>query len=168
MAKYHFFHSHCLCVCIVSLGKRLVLREVRGTLFRSRFDKLVIFSPLVVSQKQPLQYWWCLNVGTSTLCRDRAIMDFSISFFWFILHTTAWPVLLHHTVLYQVELQKSSFPGRFFSSFVLPLYLCILKCVNKLSTCKLYLFFLLPLFKILMFPLSRRSQPVRLLFVFET
>lgn len=104
MAKYHFFHSHCLCVCIVSLGKRLVLREVRGTLFRSRFDKLVIFSPLVVSQKQSLQYWWCLNVGTSTLCRDRAIMDFSISFFWFILHTTAWPVLLHHTVLYQVEL----------------------------------------------------------------
>lgn len=86
MAKYHFFHSHCLCVCIVSMGKRLVLREVRGTWFRSRFDKLVIFSPLVVSQKQPLQYWWCLNVGTSTLCRGSSYYGFL--YFIFLVHST--------------------------------------------------------------------------------
>lgn len=61
MAKYHFFHSHCLCVCvcvcIVSMGKRLELREVRGTSFRSRFDKLVILS---------LHWWSHRNSRSST------------------------------------------------------------------------------------------------------
>lgn len=56
MTKYHFFiASVCVCVCIVSMGK--VLREVRGTLFRSRFDKLVILS---------LHWWSHRNSHSST------------------------------------------------------------------------------------------------------
>lgn len=57
----------------------------------------------------------------------------------------------HHTVLsnsLQWNYGKSSCPVRFFSSFVLPLYLCILNCVNKLiSTCTLLCFTIIPKMK---------------------
>lgn len=81
------FFSQPLSVCVYrEYGEKASAQRGERDFVHSRFDKLVIFSPLVVSQKQPLQYWWCLNVGTSTLCRGSSYYGFL--YFIFLVHST--------------------------------------------------------------------------------
>lgn len=81
------FFSQPLSVCVYrEYGEKASAQRGERDFVHSRFNKLVNFSPLVVSQKQPLQYWWCLNVGTSTLCRGSSYYGFL--YFIFLVHST--------------------------------------------------------------------------------
>lgn len=97
-------------------GERLVLREVRGAGFCSRFDKLVFF----------LSTGDLTGTAASVLVLFKRRHNYTLGLscsgfpFHFLAHSThdclASPSASHkhHTVLYQVKLQKSSFTGRLF------------------------------------------------------